>query len=271
MGIELYSAALAALHAADPADKAARARTLHEAWEQGRVDMDEALAPLSLLAPGRPARPALVAPQAVPRRNPASRQGHAALLHALAHIEFNAINLALDAAYRFRGLPADFYGDWLKVAAEEALHFSLLREHLQTLGYDYGDFPAHDGLWEMALKTAGDALARMALVPRLLEARGLDATPAIRAKLAAVGDAGGVAILDTIERDEIGHVAIGNRWYLHLCRARGVEPRETFRVLLEQYDAPPLKPPFNIAARSRAGFDAEELAWLQDLQAGGPC
>ena len=268
MGIELYSAALAALRAANPADKAARTCALHEAWEQGRVEMDEAGAPLPLPVPGRPARPALVAPQAVPRRNPAGCQGHAALLHALTHIEFNAINLALDAAYRFRGLPADFYGDWLKVAAEETLHFSLLREHLQTLGYDYGDFPAHDGLWEMALKTAGDPLARMALVPRVLEARGLDAAPAIRAKLAGIGDAKAAALLDLIERDEIWHVAIGNRWYLHLCRARGIAPRETFRLLLEQYDAPPLKPPFNFAARSRAGFDAEELAWLQGLQAG---
>ena len=266
--IDLFAAALDALREADPAAKAARARALHEAWAQGRVEMADAGAPPALPVPGRPARPVLVAPQAVPRRNPASRLGHAALLHALAHIEFNAINLALDAAYRFRGLPADFYGDWLKVAAEEALHFSLLREHLQTLGHDYGDFPAHDGLWEMALKTAGDPLARMALVPRVLEARGLDAAPAIRAKLTRIGDARAVELLELIERDEIGHVAIGSRWYSYLCRARGVAPREAFRVLLEQYGAPPLKPPFNFAARSRAGFDAEELAWLHDLQAG---
>lgn len=270
MRFDLFSGALAALRETDPARKAACAEALYRAWREGSVDIHDAAAPLPLPVPGRPGRPVLVAPQAVPRRNPASRSGHAALLHALTHIEFNAINLALDATYRFRGLPAAFYGDWLQVAAEEALHFSLLRAHLQALGHDYGDFAAHDGLWEMARKTAHDALARMALVPRVLEARGLDAAPAIRAKLAAVGDAGAVAILDIIERDEIGHVAIGNRWYFHLCQVRGVEPLATFRQLLGQYDAPPLKPPFNFSARGRAGFLREELAWLQKLQAGLP-
>jgi uncharacterized ferritin-like protein (DUF455 family) len=190
-------------------------------------------------------------------------EGRATLVHAMTHIEFNAINLALDAVYRFRGLPSAYYGDWLKVAAEEALHFQLLRDHLGSLGHDYGDFAAHNGLWEMAMKTAHDPLARMALVPRVLEARGLDATPAIVEKLRSAGDDKAVAILAIIERDEIGHVAIGNRWYLHLCQERGLEPVQTFRRLLKEFDAPPLKPPFNIEARRKSGFAEAELTWLQ--------
>ena len=267
MATDLFERILAALREPEPARKAAQAGALHQAWCSGELAAQDGGAPESLPTPGLPERPLLVAPQEVPRRNPRSRAGHAALLHALAHIEFNAINLALDAAYRFRDLPHAYYGDWLQVAAEEASHYSLLRAHLQSLGYDYGDFPAHDGLWEMAVKTAHDALVRMALVPRVLEARGLDATPAIRAKLLDIGDAQATAILDVIERDEVGHVAIGNRWYFHLCAARGLEPLETFRQLIKQYDAPPLKPPFNWAARSRAGFRAEELAWLHALEA----
>ena len=267
MATDLFEPLLAALREADPARKVAQAGALHQAWCSGEFVAQEGGVPESLPVPGRPERPLLVAPQEVSRRNPRSRTGHAALLHALAHIEFNAINLALDAAYRFRVLPQAYYGDWLQVAAEEARHFSLLRVHLQSLGYDYGDFLAHDGLWEMAVKTAHDALVRMALVPRVLEARGLDATPAIRAKLLGIGDARAAAILDVIERDEVGHVAIGNRWYFHLCAARGLEPLATFRQLIDQYDAPPLRPPFNWTARSQAGFRADELAWMHALEA----
>ena len=161
----------------------------------------------------------------VPRRSPFTPEGRAALLHAIAHIEFNAINLALDAAWRFAGMPRAYYLDWLRVAREEALHFRLLREHLRSLGHDYGDFDAHDGLWAMAEKTRDDVLARMALVPRTLEARGLDATPPMQAKLRRAGDARAVEILDIILRDEIGHVAIGNRWYRWLCARDGLDPR----------------------------------------------
>ncbi len=159
-------------------------------------------------------------------------------------------------------MPADYYGDWLKVAAEEALHFSLLSAHLQTLGHAYGDFPAHDSLWEMAQKTAGDILARMALVPRTLEARGLDATPAVRAKLAQAGDLAAAQILDIILRDEIGHVAIGNRWYGWLCEQRGLDPLATYAQLAAAHKAPPLRGPFNLEARRRAGFTEDELAQL---------
>jgi uncharacterized ferritin-like protein (DUF455 family) len=215
--------------------------------------------------PGCPARPPLRSHLDVPRRSPFTPQGLAALLHAVTHIEFNAINLALDAIWRFPGMPRAYYLDWLQVAAEEARHFSLLRAHLQTMGHDYGDFPAHTGLWDMARKTGDDVLARMALVPRTLEARGLDATPPMQARLRQVGTPAAlraVDILDIILRDEIGHVAIGNRWYRHLCAQRGLDPIATYAVLAQQYGAPRLKGPLNLAARRAAGFDDAELALL---------
>lgn len=214
------------------------------------------------LMPGRPDKPQLVPAKQVPSRSPFTLEGRAALLHAICHIEFNAINLALDAVWRFAGMPAAFYTDWFSVAAEEALHFQLLREHLQTLGWDYGDFDAHDGLWTMCAKTSNDILARMALVPRTLEARGLDATPLIQDKLSKAGDARAVAILDIILRDEVGHVAIGNHWFHHLCQARGLDAVALYPQLVRQYEAPRLRPPFNEAARKAAGFTEEELAFL---------
>jgi uncharacterized ferritin-like protein (DUF455 family) len=199
----------------------------------------------------------------VPRRSPFTPEGRAALLHAIAHIEFNAINLALDAAWRFGGMPLAYHLDWLRVASEEALHFTLLTAHLRSLGHDYGDFDAHDGLWAMVEKTRGDVVARMALVPRTLEARGLDATPPLQKKLARAGDARAVEILDIILRDEIGHVAIGNRWYRWLCARDGLEPRAHYRLLAARHGAPRLKPPFNLAARRAAGFSTGELDDLQ--------
>jgi uncharacterized ferritin-like protein (DUF455 family) len=209
-----------------------------------------------------------VAPSGLPRRSVHTPEGHAALLHAVAHIEFNAINLALDAVWRFSGLPEAFYRQWLQVAAEEALHFTLLTDHLATLGRAYGDFDAHDGLWTMARKTAHDPLARMALVPRTLEARGLDATPPMQDKLRAAGDTAAVEILDIILRDEIGHVAVGNRWFAWLCARDGVEPLATFERLRQDHGAPRLKPPFNLAARRRAGFTPEELLALEQGATG---
>ncbi len=214
--------------------------------------------------PGRPALPLLVSPKEVPQRSLGNVAGRAALIHALAHIEFNAINLALDVVWRFPGLPDAFYREWAHVAREEAYHFMLLREHLSKHGHQYGDFPAHNGLWEMAEKTKGDLLARLALVPRTLEARGLDASPAIRSKLAAVGDHEGAAILDIILRDEIGHVAVGNRWYRHVCDERGMDPVTTFAELARRFRAPRLQGPFNLDARRAAGFTEQELAELTD-------
>lgn len=189
-------------------------------------------------------------------------QGRAALLHALAHIELNAIDLAADAIWRFPGMPGLFYRQWASVAQEEALHFQLLRDHLRALGFDYGSFPAHNGLWEMAQKTKGDILARIALVPRTLEARGLDASPPIKAKLVGAGDLEAGRILDIILRDEIGHVAVGNHWYRLLCAQRGLDPIATYRDLAERYGAPRPRGPFNLEARRAAGFDEDELAAL---------
>ena len=257
----LRAHALAWLEVADPAAKAAGVRALHAAPPV--QDIDAVLHPRAPL-PGRPPRPRLVDPATLPRRSPFTTAGRAALLHAVAHIEFNAINLALDALWRFPGLPEAYYRDWLQVAAEEALHFTLLADHLATLGHAYGDFDAHDGLWAMTERTAGDLTARMALVPRTLEARGLDATPPMQRRLAQAGDARAVEILDVILRDEIGHVAIGNRWYRWLCAQDGLDPLAHYAVLAERHRAPTPKPPFNRAARSAAGFTAEELSLLPE-------
>ena len=253
------------LHASEPVAKVACVHALQADWLAGKLDPAIEAARTPIDRPGQPQKLELIPPQRVPRRRVDTVPGRATLIHALAHIEFNAINLALDAAHRFADMPPVYYADWLSVADEEALHFELLNAHLVTLGYAYGDFPAHNGLWEMALKTAHDPLVRMALVPRVLEARGLDATPLIVDKLKAVNDTRMVEILAIIERDEIGHVAIGSRWFGWLCAARGLEPEATFRQLLVDYDAPPLKPPFNLAARRAAGFSEPELDWLAGL------
>ena len=261
---DLRAAARLSLAEGDPRRKADSVRAIAAAWQDGglRLAADEELDAVPGI-PGRPDRPALVAPRLVKHRAMTTPEGRAALIHALAHIEFNAINLALDVIWRFAGMPADFYLDWLKVADEEALHFSLLSAHLQTLGFRYGDFDAHNSLWDMAEKTQGDVLARIALVPRTLEARGLDASPPMRAKLAQAGDMAAAGILDIILRDEIGHVAIGNRWFGWLCAQRGLEPLATYAALALQYKAPQLRGPFNLEARRAAGFTESELAALQ--------
>jgi uncharacterized ferritin-like protein (DUF455 family) len=264
--MELRAHALQALALADPQAKTDAARTLWHGVTEGVMLDAQATLELPPGLPGRPARPRLVEPSRVPHRPVHTAQGRAALLHAIAHIEFNAINLALDACWRFAGMPPEFYRDWLRVAAEEALHFTLLREHLQGLGHDYGDVDAHDGLWAMAEKTAGDIVARMALVPRTLEARGLDATPGIQARLARAGDRRAVEILDVILRDEVGHVAIGNHWYRWLCEREGLDPVAYYGTLVQRHAAPRPKPPFNTAARRAAGFSDAEMAWL----AGAP-
>jgi uncharacterized ferritin-like protein (DUF455 family) len=262
--MELRQRALQVLCTPDPQEKVALARA---GWAQHAMFSIADAAPAATgVLPGRPPRPELVHPAKVPRRSPFKPEGLAALLHAIAHIEFNAINLALDAAWRFNGMPRAFYLDWLRVAAEEAYHFTLLREHLATLGHGYGDFPAHDNLWAMCERTQDDLVARMALVPRTLEARGLDATPQIQDKLRKVGTAAAlqaVDILDIILRDEVGHVAIGNHWYRWLCERDGLDPVAHYPVLAERYDAPKLYPPFNEQARKRAGFTDTELERLK--------
>lgn len=251
--------ALAALAATTWPEKLARVRAIAD---DARLDCERIFPPVDGL-PGRPPQPELVPPAQVSQRSMATQEGRAALLHALAHIEFNAVNLALDIMWRFAGMPEAFYRDWLRVAREEALHFDLLRQRLDALGHAYGDFPAHNGLWDMAERTRDDLLARLALVPRTLEARGLDASPMIRNKLAGAGDAESAAIVDIILRDEIGHVAIGNHWYKQQCALAGKEPVACYAELARRYDAPRLRGPFNLEARRAAGFDDAELAALQ--------
>jgi uncharacterized ferritin-like protein (DUF455 family) len=184
------------------------------------------------------------------------------LLHAIAHIELNAIDLALDVVWRFEGMPEDFYLDWVRIAKEEAKHFLLIQKHLRGMGFDYGDFPAHNSLWEMAERTRGDLVARIGLVPRTMEARGLDASPGVKNKLISAGDHAAGRIMDIILEEEIGHVAAGNRWYRYVCEKKGLDPVSTYRQLIKQYDAPKLKSPYNLEARRLAGFDEEELNYL---------
>ena len=215
--------------------------------------------------PGQPEKPPLMRHLDVPQLSIFTPRGLAGLVHSVCHIEFNAINLALDAAWRFPGMPAQYYADWIKVAFEEAHHFSLLRAQLQSMGHDYGDFPAHTGLWDMVERTQGDIVARMALVPRTLEARGLDATPPMQAKLSKVGTPDAlkiIGILDIILRDEVGHVAIGNHWYRWLCERDGLEPVVHFRALCEQHAAPRVRAPINEEARRLAGFRDDEISEL---------
>jgi len=254
--------ALEILCLGDPKAKAAQTRELFAGIDVHDIDPDAVFDSPDTL-PGRPSLPRLVPPKDVPTRSPFTLEGRAALLHAVTHIEFNAINLALDAVWRFAGMPIEFYRDWLRVASEEALHFTLLREHLLSLGCDYGSFDAHDGLWTMTQRTAHDVTARMALVPRTLEARGLDAAPPMQAKLKRAGDLRAVEILAIILRDEVGHVAIGNHWYRWLCTRDGHDPVALYAELTVRYQAPRLRPPFNTDARRAAGFTEAEIDALE--------
>ncbi|MGY1425488.1 ferritin-like domain-containing protein [Lysobacter sp. A289] len=266
---DLFQAARACLDAATAHDKVAATVAAGEAFRCGTLMIPPSSPPpMPIGMPGRPLRPVLVSPRQLPKRGFGTDAGRAAFIHAIAHIEFNAIDLAWDAVYRFRGLPPAFYGDWVGVAVDEARHFTLLRNRLQELGYDYGDFDAHNGLWEMAVKTAHDGLTRMALVPRVLEARGLDVTPGMIDKLRGLGDHATVEILEVILREEVAHVAAGSRWFRWYCARAGVAPGATFRQLLGEYARDVLYGPFNLQARSEAGFDEEELAMLLDAVEG---
>jgi len=242
--------------------KLKKTRDTAAAFRAGSLSMDTFGKPVAVDAPGRPGRPILVRAKHVPRRGFGTREGRAVMMHAIAHIEFNAINLALDAVQRFDSMPERFYTDWLKVAEEEAYHFELIRAHMRHMGADYGDYDAHNGLWEMCERTAHDVLIRMALVPRVLEARGLDVTPGIQKKLAQVGDHNAVSLLDIILRDEIGHVEIGNRWFHYCCKERGLKTDETFFKLLDEYYPKGLTGPFNLGARKQAGFSKQEMEML---------
>ncbi|GGA15552.1 ferritin-like domain-containing protein [Dyella caseinilytica] len=262
----LHAAAKRCLDASDPAEKLRLTHTTWSAFQAGELQADAtspAAEPIGV--PGRPDRPHLVPQRQVPHRGLGSAEGRAALVHAVAHIEFNAINLAWDAVYRFRGMPADYYRDWASCANDEARHFALLAERLGELGHTYGDFDAHNGLWEMAEKTAHHDTARMALVPRVLEARGLDVTPGMIERLRAVGDERTIAILEIILREEVAHVAAGSRWFRWCCERDGLDSRETFLDLLRDYMGRNLRGPFNRPARLEAGFDDDELDQLTAL------
>jgi len=254
---DLATAAAAVLRTAAPADKVALSLEIAAAWRAGALAVGLAAPPDR---PARPAAPPLVPPRAVKRRRVTEKPaGRIALLHAVAHIELNAIDLAWDLIARFAApaLPRAFYDDWVAVAAEEATHHALIADRLAGLGARYGDLPAHDGMWDAALRTRDDLLARLALVPLVLEARGLDVTPPMIERLQAVGDPASAAVLQRICDDEVGHVAIGLRWFAAIAARRGLEPRSAWQDLVRAHYRGALKPPFNRPARDRAGFPAQ--------------
>ncbi len=260
---EFYRQVEAAILQPDAAEKCNLVDRLRRNWDQGCAADDPESEILPIDDPGRPLEPELVHPRRLERRSFASEAGRIHLLHAFAHIEFNAINIALDAVYRFRQMPRKFVDDWLLVATEEARHFQLLAAELKRRGSYYGACPAHRGLWDMVCKTRHNLLHRMALVPRVMEARGLDVTPAIVAKFRQFDDTAAVEILEIIYRDEIGHVRIGNYWFERLCDEQNLDVEVTFRELVELYMGGRLRGPFNRPARIEAGFRRQELDALE--------
>ncbi len=263
----LFNAAAECLAEPDPARKTALTHAAAAAFRAGELSLPEdAPPPLPIAAPGRPDTPRLVQPRDVPQRGLGTVEGRAAFLHAIAHIEFNAINLAWDAVYRFRGMPPAFYADWVAVADDEARHFQLLSARLGELGAAYGDHDAHNGLWEMAEKTAGACLVRMALVPRVLEARGLDVTPGMIARLRSNRDHASADILEVILREEVAHVAAGSRWYHWCCEREGLAPGREFIRLVREVARSSVRGPFNREARAAAGFDDDEMRLLEAME-----
>lgn len=263
----LFAAAKQCLAESDPTRKLAMTREAAAAFARGELEIpgDEP-APAPIGAPGRPDRPELVSPRQLSQRGLGSVDGRGAFLHAVAHIEFNAVNLAWDAVYRFRGMPAEFYADWVTVADDEARHFHMLQSRLEALGLAYGDHPAHNGLWEMAEATADSCLRRMALVPRVLEARGLDVTPGMIVRLRQAGDTVSAEILELILREEVAHVAAGTRWFHWCCEREGLAPGREFIRLVREVARGSLRGPFNRSARAAAGFDDDEMAALEALE-----
>jgi uncharacterized ferritin-like protein (DUF455 family) len=262
----LFNAALACLVCADADEKIALSRQTAANWSEHRLSIGEDTEPsiASLeMSPGIPDAVELVHPFDVPKRKVTTERGKRAFLHAIAHIEFNAVNLAWDCVWRFRGMPRAFYDDWVRVAAEEAEHFAMLAERLEQHECSYGDLPAHNGLWEMAEKTSDNLCARMAMVPRYLEARGLDVTPGMIARMDKLNDERSAEILRFIYEQEIGHVEVGTRWFRWACEADGVEPDAEFARLIEKYLRGHIKGPFNMEARRAAGFSPTELARLE--------
>jgi uncharacterized ferritin-like protein (DUF455 family) len=259
--VDLHALAGVALATSDVDDELAVVDELTRRWAARDLRVDPDAPVLDPRDRRAPARPVLVATRRLAARGYGTVEGRIASIHAVAHIEANAVDLALDAVHRFRGLPTAFYDDWVRVAAEEARHFRLLRGRLAAHGAAYGDLPAHAGLWEACARTADDPLRRMALVPRVLEARGLDVNPPMVARFRDAGDEETAAVLARILEDEVGHVAVGDRWFRHLCAARGVEPEATFAALLAEAGVR-VRPPLNVDARLAAGFSPAELSAL---------
>lgn len=262
MKYDLYRSCWDCLTETSIQGKLAAVQHLVSAWYQGRVEIDAKVKCQPLARAGLPDRLQLVHPSKVARRRLGSEAGRIALLHAVAHIEFSAINLALDAVYRFRDMPFNYYQDWLQVAAEECYHFSLIRLQLLTMGSDYGALPAHEGLWDVAVYSASDVMNRMALVPRVLEARGLDVTPGMIERVTEAGDKQFADILKIILRDEIRHVRTGSQWFRYECEQRGLDSTDTFDKILRQYKEDlnaHIRGPFHIEARLQAGFNQTEI------------
>ncbi len=263
----LFHLAQSCIAEADPLKKVAMTQEVAQQFFADELSLDAYPAPENIKAPGRPEKPILVSPKALPHRGMGTLEGRACFLHAITHIEFNAINLAWDAVYRFRDMPKEYYADFVKVASDEARHFTLLSQRLTDMNVAYGDFEAHNGLWEMAEKTASSCLARMALVPRVLEARGLDVTPGMMMRLRSVGDHASADILEIILAEEIPHVAAGTRWFLWCCQQENKEPLQTFSDLITGVAKASIRGPYNLSARNAAGFDAVEMAMLEDISA----
>ncbi len=258
----LFHCVYQVLCASDPDTKCNLVDSLNQKWSDQQLILLNDDLPANIAEPGRPEEPILVHPSKLAKRSLHTVKGRLVLMHAIAHIEFNAINLACDAVYRFRGLPEAYYSDWLSVALDEARHFHLIRHYLQSHNIDYGDYPAHNGLWDMAVRTADDVLIRMALVPRVLEARGLDVTPGMINAFREAGDKRAASILETIYQEEINHVAAGSYWFKTICRQRGLEPVTHFQRLISQYMKGDIKGPLNVAARKKAGFEEQEIEFL---------
>ena len=263
--LSVFQTAVDCLLLKDPTKKCQSVFEFQQRLDSEEINLKNKIDVSAINVPGRPELPNLVSPQRVPKRKLATIEGRIALIHAVTHIEFNAINLALDAMLRFQDMPLQYYKDWMQVATEEAQHFTMLRERLQVLGSDYGNYDAHNGLWEMAMKTKENVIARMALVPRVLEARGLDVTPGMIKRLESHGDNETVEILKIIFEQEIGHVAIGSRWFAYACERESVEPEIMFQQLLNEYMSGELRGPFELEARKKAGFSDNELEALQSV------
>jgi len=246
----------------EPELKVSSVNVLFNCLVDGELNLDQGRSVEQIIVPGRPDKPELVTPSDVPRRGFNSEIARIKLAHAIAHIEFNAINLALDAVYRFQDMPHQYYLDWMQVAVEESRHFVLLDNYLKANGSHYGAYDAHNGLWEMAIRTEQNVMIRMALVPRVLEARGLDVTPGMIERLKVVGDDALVSILEVIHEEEIGHVRIGTHWFNFSCEQQGVKPELSFSAILDEYMKDSTFGPFDLISRQQAGFTKQEM---QDL------